>query len=126
MEQLAQTRNNPKAVVLGKALDDATARLLDNLQSPGRKVRELNNQGSHAHLDRYRAEALAAQNEDAELKAHFTPIAEKPSGNIDQILQELDVVQGKPVDLGGYYHADPAKVTAAMRASASLNAIIDG
>jgi isocitrate dehydrogenase len=125
LEHLAQTRNKAKAAVLGKALDDATSKLLDNRQSPGRKVHELNNQGSHAHLARYWAEALATQNDDAELKAHFAPIAEKLASNIDKIIQELDVVQGKPVDLGGYYHADPAKVAAAMRASATLNAIID-
>jgi isocitrate dehydrogenase len=125
LEHLAQSRNNPKAAVLSKALDDATAKLLDNRQSPGRKVHELNNQGSHAHLARYWAEALAAQDDDAEIKAHFTPVAEKLGASIDKILQELDVVQGKPVDLGGYYHADPAKVAKAMRASATLNAIID-
>jgi isocitrate dehydrogenase len=124
LEHLSQTRNNPKAAILGKALDDATTKLLDNRQSPGRKVHELNNQGSHAHLARYWAEAMAAQNDDAELKAHFTPIAEKLASNIDKIIQELDVVQGKPVDLGGYYRSEPAKVAAAMRASATLNAII--
>jgi len=124
LEHLAQTRNNRKAAVLGKALDDATAKLLDAAQSPGRKVGQLNNQGSHAHLARYWAEALAAQDDDPELKAHFAPIAKKLGDNIDKILHELDVVQGKPVDLGGYYHPDPGKVAAAMRASATLNAII--
>jgi len=124
LEHLAQTRNNPKAAVLGKALDDATAKLLDNRQSPGRKVGQLNNQGSHAYLATYWAEALAAQGEDADLKSHFAPIAKKLGDNIDKIIHELDVVQGKPVDLGGYYHTDPVKVAAAMRASQTLNAII--
>ena len=124
LEHLAKTQNNPKAAILGKRLDDATTKLLVNRQSPGRKVGELNNQGSHAHLARYWAEALAAQDEDPELAAHFAPIAEKLAANIDRIIEELDVIQGKPVDMGGYYHPDPDKVAAAMRASETLNAII--
>ena len=124
LEHLSKTKNNPKAAILGKALDDATTKLLLNNQSPGRKVGQLNNQDSHAHLARYWAEALAAQSEDAELATHFKPIAEKLAANIDRIIEELDVVQGKPVDMGGYYFADPAKVAAAMRASKTLNEII--
>ncbi len=124
LEHLAKTQNNPKAAILGKCLDDATTKLLVNRQSPGRKVGELNNQGSHAHLARYWAEALAAQDEDPELAAHFAPMAEKLAANIDKIIEELDVIQGKPVDMGGYYHPDPTKVAAAMRASKTLNEII--
>ncbi len=124
LEHLAKTTGNQKAAILGKALDDATTKLLVSNQSPGRKVGQINNQGSHAHLARYWAEALAAQDEDPELAAHFAPIAEKLAANIDTIIEELDVVQGKPVDLGGYYLTDPAKVAAAMRASKTLNEII--
>jgi isocitrate dehydrogenase len=124
LEHLAQVKNNAKAAVLGKALDAATTVLLDKRQSPGRKVGELNNQGSHVYLATYWAEALAAQDDDAELKAHFAPIAEQLRANLDKIIAEMDVVQGKPVDLGGYFRTDPAKVAAAMRASATLNGII--
>ncbi|MCW9033720.1 MAG: NADP-dependent isocitrate dehydrogenase [Rhodospirillales bacterium] len=123
-EHLAQTKNNPKAAILGKTLDLATEKLLDNNQSPSRKVNEHDNRGSHFYIALYWAQALAAQDEDADLKAHFVPIAEKLAINEATIVEELLLVQGNPVDLGGYYHADPVKVTSAMRPSPTLNEII--
>ncbi len=124
LEHLSQAKNNPKAGVIATALDKATEMLLDNNKSPSRKVGELDNRGSHFYIAKYWAEALAAQNDDAELKAHFTPIAEQLAANEAKIIDELNAAQGKPVDLGGYYHQDPAKVAAAMRPSSTLNAII--
>jgi len=123
LEHLSQTRGNAKAAILAKTLDQATGRLLDNQKSPSRKVNELDNKGSHFYLALYWAEALAAQNEDPSLKRHFAPIAEQLQRNEAKILAELDAVQGSPVDLGGYYHADPAKVDAAMRSSQTLNEV---
>lgn len=124
LEHLSQAKNNPKAAVIAAALDLATEKLLDNNQSPSRKVGELDNRGSHFFIAKYWAEALAAQDQDAELKAHFAPIAEQLTANEAKILDELNAAQGKPVDLGGYYHQDPAKVAAAMRPSPTLNSII--
>ncbi|MGN7611455.1 NADP-dependent isocitrate dehydrogenase [Magnetococcales bacterium HHB-1] len=126
LEHLSQVKNNPGAAVLGRALDDATEKLLDNRQSPGRKVHQLDNRGSHYYLTRYWAEALAAQDDDAKIKAHFAPIAEALASNEKKILEEIDATQGKPMDLGGYFHTDFDKTAAAMRPSATLNAIIDG
>jgi len=124
LEHLSTVTGNKKAAALGKALDLATEKLLDNNQSPSRKVGELDNRGSHFYIARYWAEALAAQDEDAELKAHFAPLAEQLADNEATIIAELLAAQGAPVDLGGYYHADPAKVAAAMRPSTTLNGII--
>jgi isocitrate dehydrogenase len=126
LEHLAEAKKNKKAGVLANALDAATEKLLDENKSPRRKVGELDNRGSHFFIAKYWAEALAAQNEDVELKAHFAPIAKALADGEKQILDELNVAQGAAVDLGGYYHADPAKVAAAMRPSATLNAIIGG
>ncbi|NVK35494.1 MAG: NADP-dependent isocitrate dehydrogenase, partial [Rhodobacteraceae bacterium] len=124
LEHLAETKNNPKAAVLAKALDDGIGKLLDNNKSPRRKVGELDNRGSHYYLAAYWAEALAKQDEDADLKAHFTPIAEALLSNEDKIVGELNGAQGPAVDLGGYYHAPDEKVAQVMRASATLNEII--
>jgi isocitrate dehydrogenase len=124
LEHLSQVNNNPQAAVLGKALDDATTKLLVNNQSPSRKVNELDNRGSHFYLTLYWAEALAAQNEDSTIKAYFTGLAEKLTANKDKIIAELLAAQGSGVDLGGYYDTDQAKVDVAMRPSATLNAII--
>ncbi|ABK44112.1 isocitrate dehydrogenase, NADP-dependent [Magnetococcus marinus MC-1] len=125
LEHLAAVKNNPKANVIAQALDSGIGKLLDNNKSPGRKVGQLDNKGSHYYLATYWAEALAAQDEDAELKAHFGPIAEKLAANEATIVAELSTTQGKPVDIGGYYRPDAAKVAAAQRCSATLNAIID-
>jgi len=123
-EHLANATGNAKAAALGKALDLATEKLLDNNLSPSRKVNEIDNRGSHFYIAMYWAQALAAQDEDADLKAAFAPMAEQLAANETTITAELLAAQGAPVDLGGYYHADPAKVAAAMRPSATLNGII--
>jgi len=125
LEHLALTFGNPRAQVLADALDEAIARFLDENKSPARKVGEIDNRGSHFYLALYWAEALAAQTADAALAERFAPVAAALSGNAQRIDAELIAAQGKPVDLGGYYHPDAAKVEAAMRPSATLNAIID-
>ncbi|EEX11564.1 isocitrate dehydrogenase, NADP-dependent [Ruegeria lacuscaerulensis ITI-1157] len=122
---LADSRGNAKAAVLGAAAEAATQGVLDNERSPSRKVGEPDNRDSHYWFARYWAEALAAQSDDADLAAKFAPIAKELADKEEQILSELLAVQGKPVDLGGYYHPDRAKVAAVMRPSATLNAIID-
>ncbi|MBF0212536.1 MAG: NADP-dependent isocitrate dehydrogenase [Magnetococcales bacterium] len=124
LEHLAQTRNNPKAAVLAKTLDLAIGKLLDNNMSPGRAVGENDNRGSHYYIAKNWARALADQDEDADLKRHFTAMAEQMESKDAQILEELKIGQGSPVDLGGYYHTDPAKVAKAQRPSQTLNAII--
>ena len=124
LEHLSVSRNNAKAGVLAAALDEGIGQLLDNNRSPSRKVGEIDNKGSQFYLTLYWAQALAAQGQDADLKKHFAPIAQKLADNATVILEELDSVQGNPVDLGGYYLTDPAKVAVAMRSSQTLNAII--
>ena len=125
LEHLAQNYKNPKAQVLADGLDLAIAKFLDNNKSPARKVGEIDNRGSHFYLALYWAEALAAQTKDAELQAKFAKIAKQLQDNEAKINGELIGAQGKPVDLGGYYLPDPVKCAAAMRPSATLNAIID-
>ena len=125
LEHLAQTFGNPKAQVLADTLDQAIGNILDHNKSPARKVGEIDNRGSHFYLALYWAEALAAQTKDAELKARFTPVAQQLASNEAKINEELIAAQGKPVDMGGYYHPDRAKTAKAMRPSATLNAIID-
>ena len=120
---LAETKNNAAARILGEAVEAATQGVLDDNRSPGRKVGEPDNRDSHYWFARYWAEALAAQGEDASLAAEFAPIAEALAENEAQILAELHAGRGAPMDLGGYYHADPAKVEAVMRPSATMNAI---
>ncbi|MEQ8195418.1 MAG: NADP-dependent isocitrate dehydrogenase [Rhodospirillales bacterium] len=124
LEHYAEFANNKKAQVLADTLDKAIEQVLNNNKSPSRKVGELDTRGSHFYLALYWAQALAAQNDDADLKKHFTPIAEKMTANESKILDELNAVQGKPADLGGYYHTDPKKVAAVMRPSQTFNAII--
>jgi len=124
LELLADKDGNAAAAVLGRTLDAATGTLLENGKSPSRKVGELDNRGSHYHLARYWSEALAAQTEHAELAAAFAPLAERLGADEDAILSELADVQGRPVDLGGYYFPDREKATAAMRPSATFNAAL--
>nr|WP_008193180.1 NADP-dependent isocitrate dehydrogenase [Roseibium alexandrii] len=124
LEHLANVKGNAKAQVLADALDKAIEGLLDNDKSPARKVGGLDNRGSHFYIALYWAQALAAQDQDAELKAQFAPIAEALSANEDKIVGELNGVQGSPADTGGYYHAPQAKVDAVMRPSATLNGVI--
>ncbi len=117
-------RTTPRHRSWADALDTAIEGLLDNGKSPARRVGGLDNRGSHFYIALYWAKALAAQDKDAELKAHFTPIAEALSSNEDKIVGELNSVQGSSADTGGYYHAPQAKVDAVMRPSATLNGII--
>ncbi len=125
LEHLGTTFKNDKALVLAETLDQAIAKFLDNNKSPARKVGQIDNRGSHYYLAMYWAEALAAQSKDAELQAKFAPIAKQLQENEAKINEELIGAQGKPVDMGGYYHADKKKVEKAMRPSSTLNAIID-
>jgi isocitrate dehydrogenase len=124
LEHLAQKFNNAKAQVLAETLDQANARILDNNKSPARKVGELDNRGSHFYLALYWAQALAAQTGDKELQARFTPLARALTDNEARINEELISAQGKPVDMGGYYHPDFDKTSKAMRPSKAFNAAL--
>ncbi|MBK8406868.1 MAG: NADP-dependent isocitrate dehydrogenase [Sandaracinaceae bacterium] len=124
-EHLSEVMNNPRAKVLADTLDAGTSKYLSENKEPARKVGQLDNRGSHFYLALYWAEALAAQSTDAELKARFTPVFKALSDNEATIVAELTAVQGKPVDVGGYYSPTPALAEKAMRPSATLNAIID-
>ncbi len=121
---LADVTGNSKAAVLGAAVDVATQGILDNNKSPARKVGQTDNRDSHYFFALYWAEALAAQTDDAEIAAHFAPIAKALSDGQEAILAELASVQGAPADIGGYYHPDRAKLAKVMRPSATLNSII--
>ena len=125
LEDLGIKTGNEKAKILGKTLDAATGKLLDNSKNPSPKTGELDNRGSQFYLAMYWAQELAAQTADKDLQAHFAPLAKALSDNEQQITAELKAVQGKPVDIGGYYLADIKKVTAAMRPSATFNAALD-
>ena len=125
IEDLAIKTSSAKAKVLAQALDKANSMFLNNDKSPSRKAGELDTRGSHFYLAMYWAQALAAQDDDSELKAIFTPVAEQLTSNEAKIVDELNSVQGKPVDLGGYYCPDKQKVSQIMRPSATLNTVID-
>jgi len=125
-EHLAQTQNNKKAQILADALDEANAKFLATDKSPARKVGGIDNRGSHFYLAMYWAEALANQTADSEMSAKFAPIAKALQENEAKINEELIAAQGKPQDVGGYYHPDSEKAYAAMRPSLTLNAIVDG
>jgi len=124
LEHLAQKFANPKALVLSETLDQAIGKVLDNNKSPARKVGELDNRGSHFYLALYWALALAAQSKDKELQARFAPLAKSLSESEERINQELIAAQGRPVDMGGYYHPDFDKTSKAMRPSATFNAAL--
>jgi isocitrate dehydrogenase len=124
LEDVGIKTNNSKAKLLAKTMDDATGMLLDNNKGPSVKTGELDNRGSHFYLAMYWAQALAAQTEDKELQAHFTPIAKALAENEQKIVSELKGVQGKAVDIGGYYMPDPIKMEAIMRPSPTLNAAL--
>lgn len=124
-EHIAQKTGNEKAGVLGETLDAAIGRFLDENKSPARKLGQIDNRGSHYYLALYWAQALAAQDQDADLKKRFEPVAAQLAENEQQINDELIGAQGHPVDLGGYYRPDDAKAEAAMRPSATLNGIVD-
>ncbi|SDH31114.1 NADP-dependent isocitrate dehydrogenase [Agrococcus jejuensis] len=123
---LALATGNEGAGVLGETLDKATATFLDENKSPSRRVGEIDNRGSHFWLARYWAEELSAQTTDAALAERFAPVAAELASKTDAIEAELLAAQGSPVDLGGYFRPDAAKAEAAMRPSATLNAIVDG
>jgi isocitrate dehydrogenase len=125
LEDVGTKTGNAKAKILAKTLDDATGKLLDSRKGPSTRTGELDNRGSQFYLAMYWAQALADQNEDKELKAHFAPLAKALAANEQKIIDELKAVQGKPVDIGGYYMPDTAKVEAVMRPSPTLNAIVD-
>jgi isocitrate dehydrogenase len=124
-EHLSDTSGNKRAATLARCLNLATEKLLDNNQSPGRSVGDIDNRGSHFYLALYWSEALAAQNDHDDLKIFFAEIAKKLSNNESIILAEFKKAQGLRVDIGGYYHPDPLKVTRAMRPSETFNEIID-
>lgn len=125
LEHLAQTFKNDKAQVLADALDQANGKILENNKSPARKVGELDNRGSHFYLALYWAQALAAQTKDKNIQARFAPLAKTLADNEAKINAELIATQGKPVDMGGYYHPDFDKTSKAMRPSATFNAALD-
>jgi isocitrate dehydrogenase len=125
LEDLGIKTGNAKAKILAKTLDAATGKLLDNRKSPSPKTGELDNRGSQFYLALYWAQELAAQKEDAELAAYFAPLAKSLADNEQKIVSELIAVQGKPVDIGGYYKADEAKVKAVMRPSATFNSALE-
>jgi isocitrate dehydrogenase len=125
LEHFAEKDGNTKAAVLSRTLDDATSKFLDNDKSPTRRLGGIDNRGSHFYLAMYWAQELAQQNDDADLKATFAPLAEALSSNENTIIEELIAVQGKPADIGGYYFMNDAKATAIMRPSATLNNAID-
>ncbi len=123
-EHVASTMGHAKAQVLADTMDQAIAQYLLHNKGPARKVGELDNRGSHFYLTMYWAQALAAQKKDAALAAYFAPIAAAMTANETKIVGEINAVQGKPVDIGGYYHPCEPRVAAAMRPSATLNAIV--
>ena len=124
LEHTAEKYNNQKAQIIADALDAATAKFLTNKKSPSRKVNELDNRGSHFYLALYWAQELAAQSKDSDLADHFKKLAKDLADNEEKITKELIEVQGKSMDLGGYYLPDADKVEAAMRPSKTLNEIL--
>lgn len=124
LEDAGLKSNDEEIVVLAEALNQATSKFLDTDKSPGRNVNELDNRGSHFYLALYWAEALAAQSRHAGLSERFAEVARRLAENEAMIVDELNAAQGKPVDIGGYYHPDVAKTEAAMRPSSTFNHIL--
>ena len=124
LDHFGNVTHNAKAKVFAKTLDQANGKFLDENKSPGRAAGELDNRGSHFYLALYWAQALAAQTEDAVLQAQFAPVAKTLTENEVKIVDELKAASGKPVDLGGYYRPDFAKASAALRPSATFNAVL--
>jgi len=125
IEDLGLKTDNPRAVVVAEALDRANGQILEHDRSPQRKVGEIDNRGSHFYLALYWARALAEQTKDPVLRLTFTPVAQQLQRDEATIVRELQAVQGKPVEIGGYYHPDGAKTAAVMRPSPTFNAVID-
>ncbi len=126
LDHFGSVTHNAKAKVFAKTLDQANGKFLDENKSPGRAAGELDNRGSHFYLALYWAQALAAQTDDAALQAQFAPVAKTLTENETKIVDELKAASGKPVDLGGYYRPDFAKASAALRPSATFNAVLAG
>jgi isocitrate dehydrogenase len=124
LEDVGEKTGNTKVKILARTLDEATGKLLDNNKSPSPRTGELDNRGSQFYLAMYWAEALAAQTEDKELQAYFAPLAQSLVQNEQKIVDEFRAVQGKPVDIGGYYSADSEKCKVVMRPSATFNAAL--
>ncbi len=124
-EHFGEAYKNDKAKLLAETLEQAIGQYLENSRSPSRRVNELDTRGSHYYLALYWAETLAKQTQDPELQARFTDVAQQLAANEDRIVQELNDVQGQPVDIGGYYHPNDELAAKAMRPSATLNAIVD-
>ncbi|WP_298498003.1 NADP-dependent isocitrate dehydrogenase [uncultured Algibacter sp.] len=124
LEHFSQVNNNAKAKILSETLDDATDKLLENSKGPSRKAGELDNRGSHFYLAMYWANELAKQNKDETLKAEFTPIAKQLADNEITIVKELNDIQGKPTDIGGYYEPNEDLINNVMRPSKTFNAIL--
>lgn len=125
LEELGIKNSNDKAKLLAKTLDAATGKLLENDKSPSRRTGELDNRGSQYYLALYWAQELAAQNEDSTMKTYFTPLAQQLTDNEQKIIAELSAVQGKPVDVGGYFMPDQAKAESVMRPSPTFNAALE-
>ena len=125
LELAAEQAGNARAALLASTLDAAIGQYLENGRAPSRKVNEIDNRGSSFYLTLYWAQALAAQDEDGEMAARFAPVAAALVEAEAKIADELLAAQGSAVDLGGYYHPDPASCAAAMRPSATLNGILD-
>ena len=121
LEDAGIKTGNAKAKIIATALDAATGKLLDNNKSPAPKTGHLDNRGSQLYLTLYWAQELAAQTQDGELAKRFAPLAKALAENEQKIVEELNAVQGKPVEIGGYYFPDREKVTAVMRPSETLN-----
>ena len=126
LEDLGLKTNNEKAKILAKSLDQATGMLLDNKKGPSPKTGQLDNRGGQFYLAMYWAQELAAQTQDKQLQEHFAPLAKALADNEQKILEEFRAVQGKPVDIGGYFMPDKKKVTDVMRPSATFNALLAG
>jgi isocitrate dehydrogenase len=124
LEDIAVKTGNPKAQILANTLDQATGKFLENSKSPSRKVRELDNRGSHFYLALYWAQSLADQTEDTDLQSTFAKLAQALGDNETKIVDELNNCQGNPIDMGGYYQPDTEKVEKAMRPSATLNSLL--
>jgi isocitrate dehydrogenase len=125
LQMLADKTGNPRATILGDALDRATGSVLEHNRSPLRKVGELDIRGSHFYLALYWARELADQTDDAELAERFAPLAQRLQEDEEKIVSELSEVQGSAVELGGYYHPDSEKAAAAMRPSPTFNAALE-
>ncbi|MDQ6734186.1 MAG: NADP-dependent isocitrate dehydrogenase, partial [Nitrospirota bacterium] len=125
LEHLSKASDNPSAKILADTLDRANAKFLESNKSPARKVGEIDNRGSHFFLALYWAQALAEQTQDKSLQTRFAKVAKQLTESEAKITAELLGAQGKPVDMGGYYHPNDEKTTKAMRPSPTLNAIVD-